>query len=50
MKKIITISTDNKNGHYDIRDEVESIIKISKIKTEIASVYVKMTAREAAVR
>ena len=41
MQKIITISTDNKNGLYDITSAVVSLIKESKVKTGIASVYAR---------
>jgi secondary thiamine-phosphate synthase enzyme len=41
MQKIITISTDRKNGLYDITNEVVSIIKQSKVKTGIASIYAR---------
>lgn len=41
MQKIITLSTDKKNGLYDITSEVTSIIKLSKVKTGIASVYAR---------
>jgi secondary thiamine-phosphate synthase enzyme len=39
MQKIITIRTDRQNGLYDITSEVVSLIKESKVKTGIASVY-----------
>jgi secondary thiamine-phosphate synthase enzyme len=41
MQKIITISTDRRNGLYDITDEVVSLIKASKVKTGIASIYAR---------
>jgi secondary thiamine-phosphate synthase enzyme len=41
MQKIITIRTDKRNGLYDITSEVVSLIKESKVKTGIASVYVR---------
>lgn len=41
MQKTITISTDRKNGLYDITTDVTTIIKASKIRNGIASVYVK---------
>lgn len=41
MQKIITLSTDRQNGLYDITFEVTSIIKLSKVKTGIASVYAR---------
>ena len=41
MQKIIKLSTDRKNGLYDITAEVISIIKSSKIETGIASVYAR---------
>jgi secondary thiamine-phosphate synthase enzyme len=41
MQKIITLSTDRKNGLYDITNEVVSLIRQSKVKTGIASVYAR---------
>jgi secondary thiamine-phosphate synthase enzyme len=41
MQKIITISTDKRNGLYDITNEVVSLIRLSKVKTGIASVYAR---------
>jgi secondary thiamine-phosphate synthase enzyme len=41
MQKIIKLSTDRKNGLYDITAEVISIIKSSKIETGILSVYAR---------
>jgi secondary thiamine-phosphate synthase enzyme len=41
MQKIITLNTDKKNGLYDITAEIVSIIKFSKVKTGIASVYAR---------
>jgi len=41
MQKIITLSTDRQNGLYDITSEIVSIIKLSKVKTGIASVYAR---------
>jgi secondary thiamine-phosphate synthase enzyme len=41
MQKIITIQTDRKNGLYDITAKVLEVIKESKIKTGIASVYAR---------
>jgi secondary thiamine-phosphate synthase enzyme len=41
MQKIITIRTDKQNGLYDITSEVVSLIKLSKVKTGIASVYAR---------
>jgi secondary thiamine-phosphate synthase enzyme len=41
MQKIITLRTDRQNGLYDITSEVVSIIKQSKVKTGIASVYAR---------
>ncbi len=39
MQKIITIRTDKQNGLYDITGEVVSLIKESRVKNGIASVY-----------
>ena len=41
MQKIITLSTNNRNGLYDITSEVEGIIERSGIRNGIASVYAK---------
>jgi secondary thiamine-phosphate synthase enzyme len=41
MQKIITLSTDRKNGLYDITSEVVSLIKSSKVQTGTASVYAR---------
>lgn len=39
MQEIIQISTDKHNGLYDITNQVEQIISLSKIKTGIVNVY-----------
>jgi len=41
MQKIITLSTDKKNGLYDITGQVTDLIKASDISTGIASVYAR---------
>lgn len=41
MQKVITIRTDRHNGLYDITNEVTALIKESRIKTGIASVYAR---------
>ena len=41
MQKIITFSTDNKNGLFDITSKVLEIIRESKVRTGIASVYAR---------
>jgi len=41
MQKIITISTDRRNGLYDITSRVRDIIRESKVRTGIAAVYAK---------
>ena len=41
MQKTIIISTDRQNGLYDITEEVVSLIRLSKVKTGIASVYAR---------
>jgi secondary thiamine-phosphate synthase enzyme len=41
MQKIISIRTDKKNGLYDITADVVSLIKESKVRNGIASVYVR---------
>ncbi len=41
MQKIITLRTDRKNGLYDITAKVLEVIKESKIREGIASVYAR---------
>ena len=41
MQKIITHRTDHKNGLYDITSKVLEIIKESKVRNGIASVYAR---------
>jgi secondary thiamine-phosphate synthase enzyme len=41
MQKIISIRTDRSNGLYDITNEVVYLIKESKVRNGIASVYVR---------
>jgi len=41
MQKIITLHTDRRSGLYDITAEVTALIKASKVKTGIASVYAR---------
>ncbi len=41
MQKTITLSTDRKNGLYDITSEVVSIIKSTEVHAGIASVYAR---------
>ena len=41
MQKIITVSTDKKNGLYDITGQVTDLIRASNISTGIASVYAR---------
>ena len=41
MQKIIVLSTDRRNGLYDITSHVVSFIKMSQIQTGIASVYAR---------
>lgn len=41
MQRIITLSTDSKNGLYDITGRVTEIIKESKVKTGVATVYAR---------
>ena len=41
MQKIITLSTDQRNGMYDITTEVGSYIKTSNARSGIVSVYVR---------
>ena len=41
MQKIITLRTDKQNVLYNITSDVVTLIKLSKVKTGIASVYAK---------
>jgi len=41
MQEIITISTDKREGLYDITDRVESVVESSRINTGYVNVYVK---------
>ena len=41
MQKIITLTTDRKQGLYDITSDITALIKSSKILTGIASVYAR---------
>jgi secondary thiamine-phosphate synthase enzyme len=41
MQHTITIRTDRQNGLYDITSEVVALIKLSKVRTGIASVYAR---------
>jgi len=41
MQKIITFRTDQQNGLYDITSDVVSLIKASKVRSGIASVYAR---------
>ena len=41
MQKIITLRTDRKNGLYDITGQVTEVIKESKVRNGIASVYAR---------
>ncbi|MCX6330352.1 MAG: secondary thiamine-phosphate synthase enzyme YjbQ [Bacteroidia bacterium] len=41
MQKIITLRTDRKNGLYDITVKVVEVIKESKVRNGIASVYAR---------
>lgn len=41
MQTIITLSTGCQEGLYDITSEVVSLIKLSKVKTGIASIYAR---------
>jgi secondary thiamine-phosphate synthase enzyme len=41
MQKIITLSTNHKNGLYDITSDVVSVIKSSKVSSGIATVYAR---------
>lgn len=41
MQKTISITTDRKNGLYDITGKVEELIKTSGVGTGICSVYVR---------
>jgi secondary thiamine-phosphate synthase enzyme len=39
MQKILTLSTDRKQGLYDITADVTALIKLSKVSSGICSVY-----------
>ena len=41
MQKTITISTDRRSGLYDITTQVGEIVKVSGVRTGIASVYAR---------
>ena len=41
MQKIITISTDRRSGLYDITTRIGEIVKVSGVKSGIASVYAR---------
>lgn len=41
MQRIITLSTESKNGLYDITRRVTEIISESKVKTGVATVYAR---------
>lgn len=41
MQKIIAVRTDRRNALYDITSDVGAIIRESKVKTGIASVYAR---------
>lgn len=41
MQRIITLTTDRRHGLYDITKEIEEIIRESKVKSGIASVYAR---------
>jgi len=41
MQRIITLTTDRKNGIYDITKEIEEIIRDSRVQNGIASVYAR---------
>jgi len=41
MQKIITLNTDRRNGLYDITLKVREIVRESKVRTGIASVYAR---------
>jgi len=41
MQTILTVSTDKKEGLYDITVQVESIVKQSKIQAGLCNVYVQ---------
>jgi secondary thiamine-phosphate synthase enzyme len=41
MQKIISISTDRRNGLFDITSKVGEIVKVSGVRSGIASVYAR---------
>lgn len=41
MQKLIEIATNQHNGLYDVTEEVRKIVKVSKVASGIATVYVQ---------
>ncbi|MEE4198636.1 MAG: secondary thiamine-phosphate synthase enzyme YjbQ [Bacteroidales bacterium] len=41
MQQIIQISTDKHNGLYDITNQVEKVVRMSKVKNGLVNVYVQ---------
>jgi secondary thiamine-phosphate synthase enzyme len=41
MQKIITIRTNSQNGLYDITSDVAELIRLSNVKTGLASIYAR---------
>lgn len=41
MQQTITVSTDKRNGLYDITDAVRTVLKVSKVKNGLINIYVR---------
>ncbi len=41
MQQTITITTDKRNGLYDITDAVRTVLKVSKVKNGLINIYVR---------
>ena len=41
MQQTITITTNKRNGLYDITDDVRTVLKVSKVKNGLINIYVR---------
>jgi len=41
MQQTITVSTNKRNGLYDITDDVRRILKVSKVRNGLINIYVR---------
>jgi secondary thiamine-phosphate synthase enzyme len=41
MQQTITVSTNKRNGLYDITDDVRTVLKVSKVKNGLINIYVR---------